>query len=51
MFSYGMTNTDELRGFLKHKLSEQQIQQAYEYVVEASEGKARNEKISPLSVF
>ena len=51
MFIYGMTNTDELGGFLKHKFSEHQIQQAYEYLVEASEGEARDEKISPLRVF
>ncbi len=51
MFIYGMTNTDELSGFLKHKFSEQQIQQAYEYLVEFSEGKGHDEKISPLRVF
>ena len=36
MFIYGMTNTDELGVFLKHKFPEHQIQQAYEYLVEAS---------------
>ena len=48
MFIYGMTNTDELGGFLKHKFSEHQIQQAYEYLVEASEGEARDEKYRHL---
>ena len=46
MFIYGMTNTDELGGFLKHKFSEHQIQQAYEYLVEASEGEARDKNIA-----
>jgi Fe-S-cluster containining protein len=51
IFIYGMTNTDELAGFLKHKFSEPQIQQAYEYLVEASENRAREEKMSPLRAF
>ena len=44
MFIFGMTSTDELGGFLKHKFSEHQIQQAYDYLVEATKEKARSEK-------
>ena len=51
MFIYGMTNTDELSGFLKHKFSEHQIQQSYDYLVEATKEKARSEKTSPLRIF
>ena len=51
MFIYGMTSTDELSGFLKHKYPEQQIQQSYDCLVEATKEKARAEKISPLRVF
>ena len=51
MFIFGMTNTDELSGFLKHKFTEHQIQQAYDYLVEASKNEAREKKKSPLRVF
>ena len=51
MFIYGMTSTDELSGFLKHKFSEHQIQQSYDYLVEATKEKARREKTSPLRIF
>jgi Fe-S-cluster containining protein len=39
MFIYGMTSTDELSGFLKHKYPEHQIQQSYDYLVEATKEK------------
>ena len=51
MFIFGMTNTDELTGFLKHKFTEHQIQQAYDYLVVASKDEARQKKKSPLRVF
>ena len=51
MCIYGMTNTDELSGFLKHKFSEDQIQRAYDYLVESSKREARDKKQSPLRVF
>ena len=44
MFIFGMTNTDELSGFLKHKFTEHQIQQAYDYLVEASKMKPARRK-------
>ena len=51
MFIDGMTNTDELAGFLKHKFSEEKIQQAYDYLVEATKEKSRTEKTTPLRIF
>lgn len=51
MFIDGMTNTDELGGFLKHKFSEEKIQQAYEYLVEAAKENASTEKTTPLRIF
>ena len=51
MFIFGMTNTDELGGFLKHKFSEEKIQQAYDYLVEATKEKSRTEKTTPLRIF
>ena len=51
MFIYGMTHTDELGKFLQHKFPENQIQQAYETLVEFSKDRAKLEKKSALRMF
>lgn len=51
MFIYGMTSADELSGFLKHKFSEHEIQQSYDYLINATKEKSRREKTSPLRIF
>ena len=51
MFIYGMTHTDELGKFLQHKFPENQIQQAYETLVDFSKNQAKLDKTSALRTF
>ena len=48
MFINGMTHTDELGKFLQHKFPENQIQQAYETLVEHSKDQAKLEKMPQI---
>lgn len=51
LFIGGMTHPDELGSYLSSRFGERHIQEAYDFLVEASKALARAEKITPLRAF
>jgi len=51
MFIQGMTQPDELIKYIQARFPEEEIQQAYAQMVEASKALGKDEKITPLRAF
>ena len=50
-YLFGMSDPQELRGFIQQKFSEGEIQYAYERVLELTKALAREQKIPPLKAL